>query len=257
MSLRAKPVWAAVCVAGAMFAASGAIAAAPTRWERTNAAALRQNVIIAVCLLQEEEIVCVGVGCRKMGGYDFVEMITGDWLEGPTRLNAGGHVTTSVMRIDRRASRALNVPVSRGPIRSAFLWRLVRHENEGLRMQNSPSGYEADFPLAGFRRAHRMLRHICAADAARRRRPCGGGATTLLSMLADPPRLAVPDVRQPPQQPHPAGEPSCSTSISNMETTNVRRRPPRRDDLRQCKCAAVGYQVRSREPEVNRQWLTW
>ena len=139
-------------------------AAAPPRWEGTNAAALRQNVAIAVCLPREDEIVCVGVGCRKTKGYDFVEMITGDWLEGPTRLSAGAHVTTTVMRVDRRASRAMKMPVSRGPIRQAFLWWLVGHENESLRVQALALGYDADFPLSGFRRAHWMLRHICAAE---------------------------------------------------------------------------------------------
>ena len=142
----------------------GATAAAPPRWERTNAAALRQNVAIAVCLPREDEIVCVGVGCRKKGGYNFVEMITGDWLEGPTRLSAAGHVTTTVMRVDRRASRAMKVPVSRGRIRQTFLWRLIGHENESLRVQALTLGYDADFPLAGFRHAHWMLRHICAAE---------------------------------------------------------------------------------------------
>jgi hypothetical protein len=60
-----------------------------------------------------------------------VAMITG---EGRTRLSAGGHVTTTVMNIDRRASRARNAPVSRGAIRGAFIWRLVGHENESLRV---------------------------------------------------------------------------------------------------------------------------
>ena len=141
-----------------------ATAEVPPRWEETNAVALRQNVEVAVCLPREKEIVCVGIGCRKTGGYDFVEMITGDWLEGRTRLRVAGHVTTTVMRIDRRASRALNAPVSRGPIRRLFLWRLAEHENESFRVQALRSGYEADFPLAGFRRAHRMLRHICASE---------------------------------------------------------------------------------------------
>jgi hypothetical protein len=68
---------------------------------------------IAVCLRRESEI--VSVGCRKTGGYDFVEMITGDWLEGPTQLRAGWHIATTAMSIDRRASCAMNVPVSRGP----------------------------------------------------------------------------------------------------------------------------------------------
>ena len=157
-----------LCSTLAIFLApsGGATAAAPPRWEETNAAALRQNVAIAVCLPRENEIVCVGVGCRKRGGYNFVEMITGDWLEGPTRLSAAGHVTTTVMSIDRRASRAMNVPVSRGRVRRTFLWRLIGHENESLRVQALTSGYEADFPLAGFQHAHRMLRHVCAERGA-------------------------------------------------------------------------------------------
>jgi len=140
------------------------LAGAQPQWEETNAAALRQNVAIAVCLPTENEIVCVGVGCRKTGGYDFVEMITGDWLEGRTRLRVAGHAATTVMRIDRRASRAMNVPVSRGALRRLFLWRLAEHENESFRVQALRSGYEAEFPLAGFRRAHRMVRHICASE---------------------------------------------------------------------------------------------
>jgi len=148
-----------------------ATAEALPRWERANVDALRQNVAIAVCLPREEEIVCVGVGCRKKAGYNFVEMITGDWLEVPTRLSAGVHLTTTVMSIDRRASRAMNVPVSRGPIRRMFLWQLIGHENESLRVQALTSGYEADFPLAGFRHTHRMLRHICAAERGAFRAP--------------------------------------------------------------------------------------
>jgi hypothetical protein len=154
-----------------MSIACGALAETPPRWERTNAVGMRQNVAIDVCLPRENEIVCVGVGCRKRGGYNFLEMITGDWLEGPTRLSAGGHVTTIVMSIDRRASRAMNVPVSRGPVRGEFLWRLAQHENENLRVQALTSGYDADFPLAGFRRAHRILRHICAAVRSSHRGP--------------------------------------------------------------------------------------
>jgi hypothetical protein len=164
MPVRARSVWKAVAVAGTMSVASGAIADVPPRWEETNAAALRQRVAVAVCLPREEEIVCIGIGCRKTGGYDFVEMITGDWLEGPTRLSAGGHITTTVMSIDRLASRAMNVPVSRGPISRLFLRRLIGNENERLRVDSLHSGYEVDFPLAGFRRAYRMLRHICAAE---------------------------------------------------------------------------------------------
>ena len=164
MPFREKPVRVAVALAGAMSVAWGALAEAPPRWEEINAAALRQNVAIAVCLPSENEIVCVGAGCRKKGAYDFVEMITGNWLEGRTRLRAAGHITTTVMSIDRGASRAMNVPVSRGPIRGLFLWQLARHEHESLRVQALASGYGADFPLAGFRSAYRMLRHICTIE---------------------------------------------------------------------------------------------
>jgi hypothetical protein len=169
--LRAKLVWAAVAAVGAMPVASGAIAEASPRWEETNDTALRQNVAIAVCLPREEEIVCVGFGCRKSGGYDFVEMITGDWLEGRTRLRVRERVTTTVMSADRQASRTMNVPVSRGPVRSAFLWRLTWHENANLRVEALKSGYEADFPLARFRRAHKTLLRICAAERGAYRPP--------------------------------------------------------------------------------------
>lgn len=162
--MRAKLVWTVVAGVGAMSLACGAIAGASPRWERVNAIGFRQNVAIAVCLPRENEIACVGVGCVKKGTYDFVEMITGDWLDGPTRLSAGSHVTTIVMRTDRRASRALNAPVSRGLVRPRFLWRLAEHKNESLRVQALRSGYEADFPLAGFPHAYRMLRHICASE---------------------------------------------------------------------------------------------
>jgi hypothetical protein len=164
--LRETMIWAAVAVLGAECFGSGGIAADSAQWEKTNSVASWHNVPIAVCLPREDEIVCVGVGCRKKGGYSFVEMITGDWLGGRTRLSAGGHVTTTVMNIDRRASRAINVPVSRGPVRGSFLWLLVGHENESLRVQALRSSYDASFPLAGFRRAHRLLRHICAAEPA-------------------------------------------------------------------------------------------
>lgn len=142
---------------------SGALAAASPRWERTNAAGRAQGVAIAVCL-PFNEIVCIGIGCRGPGGFDFVEMIVGDWLEGPTRLSAGPHVTTSVMEVDERASRAFNFPVSRGLINRAFLRRLVGHGS--LRVEALQSGYAATFPLAGFRRARRMLLRMCAGGRA-------------------------------------------------------------------------------------------
>jgi hypothetical protein len=71
-------------------------------WEGTNAAVREQGVAIAVCL-PVDEIVCIGVGCRDPDGFDFVEMIVCDWLQGPTRLSAGAHATTSVMEVDEAA----------------------------------------------------------------------------------------------------------------------------------------------------------
>ena len=118
---------------------------------------------IAVCL-PGDEIVCIGFGCHYRGAYDFVEMITGDWLFGPTRLEAGPHVTTIDMTLDAWASRAFNIPVSRGPIRGSFLRQIVGHES--LRVQSLKSGYQAIFPLAGFRRARHSLRHICGGERA-------------------------------------------------------------------------------------------
>ena len=146
-----------------LVASGGAIAAMPLRWERANAPGLPRNLAIAVCL-PGDEIVCVGVGCREGGGYDFVQMIAGDWLLGPTRLSAGAHVTTTVMDVDQWGSRAMNLPVSRGPIRSAFLKRLVGHKT--LQVQALKSGYEATFPLDGFGRARRMLQHLCVGKRA-------------------------------------------------------------------------------------------
>ncbi len=144
-------------------ALGGAIAAASPRWQRTNAAARAQGMEIAVCL-PGDEIVCIGVGCRDPEGFDFVEMIVGDWLAGPTRVSAGPHVTTSVMEIDEGASRAMNLPVSRGPIDRAFLLRIAGHRS--LRVEALRSGYAAIFPLAGYWRARRILLRICASARA-------------------------------------------------------------------------------------------
>ncbi len=161
---RPSPVGASRFILALVFLVlGGALAAASPRWERTNAAGRAQGVAIAVCL-PFNEIVCIGIGCRDPGGFDFVEMIVGDWLDGPTRLSAGPHVTTIVMEADERASRALNFPVSRGPINRAFLRWLVGHGS--LRVEALQSGYAATFPLAGFRRARRMLLRMCASGRA-------------------------------------------------------------------------------------------
>ena len=69
-------------------------------------------------------------------------------------------MTTSVMTVDAWVSRALNLPVSRGPINARFLRQLVRHES--LKVQALQSGYEATFPLTGLKRARRILGHICS-----------------------------------------------------------------------------------------------
>jgi len=67
---------------------SGVTAGPAPHWEKTSAAGREQGVVIAVCL-PVSEIVCVAVDCRDRNGFDFVEMILGDWLHGPTRLSAG------------------------------------------------------------------------------------------------------------------------------------------------------------------------
>jgi hypothetical protein len=138
-------------------------AAAAAGWEATNEAGREQGVAIAVCL-PVDEVVCVGIGCRGPGRYDFVEMIVGDWLEGPTRLSAGWRWAISVMTADKPASTALNLPVSRGPVGRAFLRRLVGRTI--LRVEALRSGYSAEFPLAGFGRARRMLARLCAGAPA-------------------------------------------------------------------------------------------
>ena len=65
---------------------------------------------------------------------------------------------TTVMGVDNRASSALNLRVSRGPIDRTFLAGLARHGS--LRVEAFESGYPATFPLAGFRRARNGLK-IC------------------------------------------------------------------------------------------------
>ena len=105
---------------------SGATAGPAPRWEKTSAAGREQGIVIAICL-PVSEIVCVGVGCRDQNGFDFVEMIVGDWLHGPTRLSAGAYTTTTTMGADERASSALKLPVSRGSIDRRFVARLARH----------------------------------------------------------------------------------------------------------------------------------
>ena len=105
----------------------------PPRWEETNPAAFHQNVAIAVCLPREEEIVCVGVVCRRKGGYDVVEMITGDWLEGPTRLagRANAIECGRACHDDLHAHRPARVP---------------RHERARVPRPRPP-----DVPLAAYR----------------------------------------------------------------------------------------------------------
>jgi hypothetical protein len=139
-------------------------AAAAAGWEATNEAGREQGVAIAVCL-PVDEVVCVGIGCRAPGRYDFVEMIVGDWLEGPTRLSAGWRWAIGVMTADKPASAALNVPVLRGPVGREFLRRLAGRTTT-LRVEALRSGYSAQFPLAGFGRAHRMLARLCAGAPA-------------------------------------------------------------------------------------------
>jgi hypothetical protein len=143
-----------------MFCTCGAIAGGSASMGTNQRYCIASDIAIAVCLRRESEI--ASVGCRKTGGCDFVEMITGDWLEGPAKLSAGWHIVTTAMSIDRRAPRAMNVPVSRGPIRRLFLGRLARHENESLQLRALTSAIRRTF-LSPVRRAYRMLRHICAA----------------------------------------------------------------------------------------------
>src|SRR5579883_1870381 len=83
----------------ALLSQSASNVLASPHWETASPAAKEQNIAIAVCL-PGEEIVCVGFGCRDAYGFDFVEMIVGDWLEGATRLSAGGHMALLTMNAD-------------------------------------------------------------------------------------------------------------------------------------------------------------
>ena len=49
-------------------------------------------------------------------------MITGDWLEDATRLRVAGHVTTTVMIIDLRASRAMNARSVERPLSAGYFF---------------------------------------------------------------------------------------------------------------------------------------
>ena len=107
--MRAKPICPSLGALGrftlaiVLVVSSGATAGPSPRWERTNAAGRQQGIVNAVCL-PVSEIVCVGVGCRDQNGFDFVEMIVGDWLHGPTRLSAGPYYND-----DRDGSRQAGV----------------------------------------------------------------------------------------------------------------------------------------------------
>ena len=159
--MRTTLVWPVVAATGAMFCTCGAIAGGSASMGTNQRYCIASDIAIAVCLRRESEI--VSVGCRKTGGYDLVEMIIGDWFG---RANATERGRTHCDdRHEHRPARVLrnkraHVP---GPMRRLFLGRLAGHENESLQLRALTSGYKADFPLAGFRRAYRMLRHICAA----------------------------------------------------------------------------------------------
>jgi hypothetical protein len=143
-----------------IFPGAQATASAIPEWQAANAVGKKYNMVIATCI-PSEETVCVGFGCRDSYGFDFVEMIVGDWLEGPTRLDAAEHTTTVAMSADDLASREMNIPVSRGYVEAAFVARLVGHKT--LRVAATDSRYSAVFPLSGFEQAYATLRNTCNA----------------------------------------------------------------------------------------------
>jgi hypothetical protein len=131
-------------------------------WQPTGAATDKFGAAIAVCL-SGDEIVCIGVGCGGAEGFDFVEMIAGNWLERPTRLSAGSTTATITMKADGEASQEFGLPVSRGPVDKAFLSQIAGQDT--LRLEAEAMGYVATFPLAGFDRALEALPNICAGGA--------------------------------------------------------------------------------------------
>jgi hypothetical protein len=139
-----------------------AAASATPEWRTANEIGKKHNIVIAVCI-PDEEIVCVGFGCRDAYRFDFVEMIVGDWLEGPTRLDAAEHTTMVAMSADELASREMNMPVSRGYVDAAFVARMVGHTT--VQVDAAGARYSAIFPLRGFDQAYATLRNACDSAA--------------------------------------------------------------------------------------------
>ena len=180
-------------------ALGGAIAAASPRWQRTNAAARAQGVAIAVCLPGERNCLHRRSVAVIADDFDFIEMIAGDWLAGPTRTQRRP-ARDDERDGDRRGgvARNLNLPVSRGPIDRAFLLRIARPSE--LAGRSSAVGLRGDL-------------------SARRIRARPANASANLRQRAEPRH------RRPPRRPGAGFEWPIPGSISRSRSAGLEDRP--------------------------------
>jgi hypothetical protein len=145
-------------VNGGGLASANEAASNASRWELASEAGRRIGVAVAVCQPGDDPV-CVGLGCRTGGRFEFVEMIAGGWLDGSTRISAGANETTIKLERDFESSHFLNIPVSRALIDGSFLVAIA--EEDTLQVESSVSKYSATFPLAGFQQALKMAPNVC------------------------------------------------------------------------------------------------
>jgi hypothetical protein len=83
---------------------------------------------------------------------------------------AEDRIRMCLARVERCHARAVSTPHETAKKELLLIeaeWRTLAREIKDIersRVQNPPSGYDADFPLDGFRRAHRVLRQICLGE---------------------------------------------------------------------------------------------
>jgi hypothetical protein len=86
-------------------------------------------------------------------------MIAGGWLDGSTRISAGGNNTTIELERDLESSHFMNIPVSRALIDESFLAAIAGEDT--LQVESSIWQYSAAFTLAGFEQAPKTAPEVC------------------------------------------------------------------------------------------------
>jgi hypothetical protein len=141
-----------------IISAKGATPDATPTWELASEAGRRIGVAVAVCQAGEDPV-CVGLGCQANGGFEFVEMIAGGWLDGATRLSAGRSNTTIELERDLESSHFMNIPISRGVVDDSFLSAIAKEDT--LQVDSSVWKYSVTFPLLGFEQALKTAPNVC------------------------------------------------------------------------------------------------